>query len=244
VGLVGRDDALRSQVLQHPLVCVIRRADRFDRRRLLLVTQPLAATLSGVLALVTAFDLATAPLVISFGLAQGVVTAFSTPAATRLSSPRSSRVRPPILTSGFGIVSVRRTGEVRRVTALDWPHPVQQPLGPHIDAWFARQRWLAAHRDGEALQGAVLVLAADVVQEQLGAPGAEDPAHLVLRQQVGLRRVVEADTATAALTGACDGRLPVGTLVAAVREVLGEVPDGLLDEVRHLVEVGVLDPPV
>jgi len=145
---------------------------------------------------------------------------------------------------GFGIVSVRRTGEVRRVTALDWPHPVQQPLGPHIDAWFARQRWLAAHRDDEALQGAVLVLAADVVQEQLGAPGAEDPAHLVLRQQVGLRRVVEADTATAALTGACDGRLPVGTLVAAVREVLGEVPDGLLDEVRHLVEVGVLDPPV
>jgi methylase of polypeptide subunit release factors len=145
---------------------------------------------------------------------------------------------------GFGVVSVRRTGEARRVTTLDWPHPVQQPLGPHLDAWFARQRWLAAHRDDEALARAVLVLADDVVQEQVGAPGAEHPAHLVLRQQVGLRRAVEADTATAALAGACDGQLPVGTLVAAVREVLGEVPDGLLDEVRHLVEVGVLDPPV
>jgi MFS family permease len=59
-------------------------ADRFDRRRLLLVTQPLAAMLSGILALVTAADLATAPLVISFGLAQGVVTAFSTPAQQAL----------------------------------------------------------------------------------------------------------------------------------------------------------------
>ena len=145
---------------------------------------------------------------------------------------------------GFGVVSVRRTGEERRVTTLDWPHPVQQPLGPHVDAWFTRQRWLAAHRDDEALQRAVLVLADDVVQEQVGAPGAEDPAHLVLRQQVGLRRAVEADTATAALAGACDGQLPVGTLVAAVREVLGELPDGLLDEVRNLVEVGVLDPSV
>jgi methylase of polypeptide subunit release factors len=144
---------------------------------------------------------------------------------------------------GFGVVSVRRTDEARRVTTLDWPHPVQQPLGPHLDAWFARQRWLAV-RDDEALRQALLVLADDVVQEQVGAPGAEDPAHLVLRQQVGLRRAVEADTATAALAGACDGQLPVGTLVAAVREVLGELPDGLLDEVRHLVEVGVLDPSV
>jgi MFS family permease len=59
-------------------------ADRFDRRRLLLVTQPLAALLSGLLALLTALDLATALLVISFGLAQGVVTAFSTPAQQAL----------------------------------------------------------------------------------------------------------------------------------------------------------------
>ena len=145
---------------------------------------------------------------------------------------------------GFGVVSVRRTGDAPRVTTLDRPHPVQQPLGPHLDAWFARQRWLAAHRDDHALSRAVLVLADDVVQEQRGAPGADDPAHLVLRQQLGLRRAVEADTATAALAGACDGQLPVGTLVAAVREVLGGVPDGLLDEVRHLVDVGVLEPPV
>lgn len=44
----------------------------------------MAAALSGVLALVTALDLVTAPLVICFGLAQGVVTAFSTPAQQAL----------------------------------------------------------------------------------------------------------------------------------------------------------------
>jgi MFS family permease len=59
-------------------------ADRFDRRRLLLVTQPLAAALSATLALVAQLDLATAALVIGFGLGQGIATAFSTPAQQAL----------------------------------------------------------------------------------------------------------------------------------------------------------------
>jgi len=59
-------------------------ADRFDRRSLLLVTQPAAALLSALLALFTQLDLATAALVIGFGLGQGVATAFSTPAQQAL----------------------------------------------------------------------------------------------------------------------------------------------------------------
>lgn len=149
---------------------------------------------------------------------------------------------------GFGLVSVRRTDDAARVTLLDWPHPVEQPLGPHLAAWFDRQRWLAARPDDRDLAEAVLVLAADVVQEQVGAPGAEHPEHLVLRQQTGLRRAVEADTAAAALAGACDGTLPVGTLVGAVLDLLGDADgtgrEDLLREVRRLVEVGVLRPPV
>jgi hypothetical protein len=90
----------------------------------------------------------------------------------------------------------------------------------------------------------------------VGSPGAEDPEHVVLRQQVGLRRPLVSDTATAALVGACDGRLTVGTLVAAVRQVLADSggddgggdgiddsPD-LLAQVRVLVEAGVLTPSV
>jgi MFS family permease len=59
-------------------------ADRFDRRRLLLVTQPTAALLSGTLALLTRFDVVTSAVVILFGLGQGVMTAFSTPAQQAL----------------------------------------------------------------------------------------------------------------------------------------------------------------
>jgi MFS family permease len=70
-------------------------ADRFDRRRLLLVTQPIAAALSAVLALLTGLDAATAPLVIIFGLAQGVVTAFSTPAQQALFASLVSRPDVP-----------------------------------------------------------------------------------------------------------------------------------------------------
>ena len=90
------------------------------------------------------------------------------------------------------------------------------------------------------------------MQEQLGQPGAEDPEHVVLRQQTGLRRAFGSDTATAALVGACDGTLPVCTLIAAVQQVLGE-DDGtgagpgspeLLSQVRLLVEAGVLTPSV
>ncbi len=147
---------------------------------------------------------------------------------------------------GLGFVVLRRTDAERRVTLLDWPHPVEQPLGPHLAAWLDRQRWLAAHETDEALAAAPVQVAPDVVQEQVGAPGAEDPEHIVLRQQVGLRRASAADTPTAALVGACEGTLPVGTLVAAVRQVLGddrpEDAADLFSQVRDMVEAGVLTP--
>jgi methylase of polypeptide subunit release factors len=145
---------------------------------------------------------------------------------------------------GFGFLVVRRTDADRRLSTLDWPHPVQQPLGPHLAGWLDRQRWLAAHEADDELAAATLTLAADVLQEQIGAPGAEDPQHVVLRQQVGLRRAFASDTATAALVGACDGTLPMGTLVAAVRQVLGDEGPDLLGQVRLMVEAGVLTPSV
>lgn len=142
----------------------------------------------------------------------------------------------------FGLVALRRTDEPARVTLLDLPHPVEQPLGGHVAGWFTRQRVLAA----TAVQDLVLVIAPDVVQEQHGRPGADDPEQLVLRQQVGLRRPASVGTATAALAGACDGRLPVGALLAAVREVLdGDLAmsdQQVLDEVATLVEAGILRP--
>jgi methylase of polypeptide subunit release factors len=155
---------------------------------------------------------------------------------------------------GLGFVVLRRTDEERRVTAIDWPHPIEVPLGPSMAGWLDRARWLARHADDAALAAATLRLAPDVVQEQVGAPGAEDPEHLVLRQQSGLRRAFPVGTATAAMVGACDGTLQVGALIRAVAQVLaegGDEPAGnvryppavdQLAQVRMLVEAGVLTP--
>lgn len=147
---------------------------------------------------------------------------------------------------GFGWITLRRTdrsetGGVHRVE--DWPHAVDAPLGPHVADAFERTAWLRRHNDG-ALAAARLVVADDVAQELIGDPGAEDPRHVVLRQNAGLRRAREVDTATAALVGACEGTAPVGVLIDAVADVLGEPVEALrtrlLPVVRDLVAQGFL----
>jgi hypothetical protein len=146
---------------------------------------------------------------------------------------------------GLGFVLLRRTDTPTRSHLVDWPHPVTQPLGPELGAWLDRRAWLAP-LDDAALLGARLRAADDVVQEQFGRPGAEDPEHVVLRRQTGLRSAVPVDTATAALVGASDGTLPVGSLVEAVATVLdtdaGPLRERLLGEVRSLVDAGFLHP--
>jgi methylase of polypeptide subunit release factors len=146
---------------------------------------------------------------------------------------------------GLGFVRVRRTDSATRSALLDWPHPVEQPLAPHLSGWLDRRAWLA-EADDDHLLAAVLRVAPDVVQEQVGRPGADDPEHVVLRSLGGFRRAARVDTATAALVGACEGTLPVGALLAAVASVLGEDPsrlrERLLPGIRDLVEQGVLEP--
>ncbi len=146
---------------------------------------------------------------------------------------------------GLGFVVLRRTDEPTRSRLLDWPHPVAQPLGPELRSWLDRRAWLAP-LDDDGLLGARLRLADDVVQEQVGRPGAEHPEHVLLRRRTGLRSAVRVDTGTAALVGACDGTLPVGRLVDAVATVLGTdagpLREQLLGEVRDLVDAGYLQP--
>jgi MFS family permease len=66
-------------------------ADRFDRRRLLLVTQLAAAALSGTLALLAWSGAAEAWVVILFGLGAGVCSAFSAPSSGALIGQLVSR---------------------------------------------------------------------------------------------------------------------------------------------------------
>jgi hypothetical protein len=146
---------------------------------------------------------------------------------------------------GMGFVRIRRTDAASRSVLIDWPHQVDQPLARHLTSWLDRRDWLAASDDDQLLN-ARLCVAADVVQEQIGQPGADDPEHVVLRRSGGLRPAVRVDTATAALVGASEGTLTVGALVAAVASVLGDEPNALLERllplVRDLVDQGVLEP--
>ncbi|MGZ4589385.1 MAG: DUF7059 domain-containing protein [Actinomycetes bacterium] len=146
---------------------------------------------------------------------------------------------------GLGFVCIGRTEAPTRSSVLDWPHPVQQPLGPHLRRWLDRRAW-SATRDDAALLASRLRVADDVVQEQVGLPGAEDPEHVVLRRHGGLRPAVRVDTETAALVGACEGTLPLSALVGAVSAVLGgdtaSTREHLVHEARSLLVHGILHP--
>ncbi|WP_328467405.1 DUF7059 domain-containing protein [Streptomyces sp. NBC_00448] len=147
---------------------------------------------------------------------------------------------------GFGWITLRRSGaEQPSVTAEEWPHPVEQPLGPYIADWFGRQDFLRGHDDA-ALLAARFTLAPDVVQEQVGLPGAEDPEHVVLRSARGMRRATKVDTVGAGFAGVCDGSLPAGRIIDAIAQLLNEDPVVLRDRtpasIRLLVEQGFLAP--
>ncbi|WP_395656594.1 methyltransferase [Nocardioides sp.] len=137
---------------------------------------------------------------------------------------------------GFGWINLRRSGGSRR-ELLEWPYDVEQPIAPAIRDW-------AGAADARVDLGSRLVARADVRQETLGAPGAEDPETVVLRQQTGFRRARRVDTVEAALVGACDGELTVGQILDAVAQLLDRDPaetrETYLPLARELVAEGFL----
>ena len=127
---------------------------------------------------------------------------------------------------GFGWVNLYAGGSGRH-DLWDWPYDVEQPIAPAIESWGDAVR-------ADVSAGSRLTLRVDVLQETVGAAGAEDPETIVLRQQRGFRRARTADTVVAALAGACDGELSVGQILDAVAQLLeldpgrdaGDVPAG------------------
>lgn len=113
------------------------------------------------------------------------------------------------------------------ITLESWPHEVHQPVGPALGARNQALDWANQPIDGLIAQQ--WTLRPDVVQETLGAPGAEDPQHIVLRQYEGLKRAMEVDTELGGVLGACDGELPLGVIIDAVAGLL----DQRADQLRH-----------
>ncbi|MFF4575800.1 methyltransferase [Streptomyces sp. NPDC001410] len=149
---------------------------------------------------------------------------------------------------GFGWITLRRTGAAEpSVTVEEWPHPVEQPLGEAIRAHFDRLDFLREYDDAALLEGHFR-LVAEVVQEQVGLPGAEDPEHVVLRQHRGMRRATKVDTIGAGFAGVCDGTLSAGRILDAIAQLVGEDSVLLRDrtpaQIRLLVEQGFLEPVV
>ncbi|MEU9338394.1 class I SAM-dependent methyltransferase [Streptomyces sp. NPDC048290] len=147
---------------------------------------------------------------------------------------------------GFGWITLRRTdAAVPSVTVEEWPHPVEQPLGDTVRAHFERLDYLRS-RDDAALLEERFRLVTEVVQEQVGLPGAEDPEHVVLRQNRGMRRATRVDTVGAGFAGVCDGSLTAGRILDAIAQLVGEDPVLLRDrtpaQIRLLVEQGFLEP--
>ncbi|KIZ19682.1 DUF7059 domain-containing protein [Streptomyces natalensis] len=147
---------------------------------------------------------------------------------------------------GFGWITLRKSGaDSPAITVEEWPHPVEQPLGESVVRHFERQDYLRATDDAALLAGRFR-LADEVVQEQVGLPGSEDPEHVVLRQNRGMRRATKVDTVGAGFAGVCDGSLPAGRILDAIAQLVGEDPVLLRDRtpasIRTLIEQGFLEP--
>ncbi|MDC0770669.1 N5-glutamine methyltransferase family protein [Streptomyces sp. HD] len=147
---------------------------------------------------------------------------------------------------GFGWITLRKASvAVPSIIAEEWPHPVEQPLGDVVRAHFDRVDYLRA-RDDAALLEDHFRLVGEVVQEQVGLPGAEDPEHVVLRQHRGMRRATQVDTVGAGFAGVCDGSLSAGRILDAIAQLMSEDPVLLRDrtpaQIRLLVEQGFLEP--
>ena len=94
------------------------------------------------------------------------------------------------------------------------------PLGEHVARCLEVRSGLAA-MDDDAVAGLRPVTAPDVTEERHLRPGASEPDVILIRQGGGFGRVVEADTALAALVGVADGELSVAQIATAVAALTG-----------------------
>ncbi|ERG63010.1 hypothetical protein L332_00850 [Agrococcus pavilionensis RW1] len=146
---------------------------------------------------------------------------------------------------GMGWIAARASGgrpPLRRLERVGQPVALEH-VGAHLRAALDDAAWLAGV-DDDGLRETVLVASPDVTEARHQLPGAAGPNVIELRQGGGLGRSLSVDTALAALVGASDGELPVGTLLTAIAGLL-EVDEAalaadVLPRVRELVLTGFL----
>ncbi|WP_344883487.1 DUF7059 domain-containing protein [Zhihengliuella alba] len=150
---------------------------------------------------------------------------------------------------GFGMLWLRRPDDpARRPVGHRFEeigHPIEQPIGPHLDRAVAAADGLEADLVAGAFERQHLVVAEDVTEERHQRPGAEHPGVILLRQGAGLRRTSLLSTAEAGFVSACDGELAVGQIIGAIGALLGDddpdLAETLAAGVHRLVRDGFLN---
>ena len=121
----------------------------------------------------------------------------------------------------------------------EWPWAVEQPVGPAIGR--TQQDLTTARLPRPDLLASTFTLADHIVEESTGAPGAAGPEHIVIRQNSGLRRAIDAGTALAAVLGACDGDLTLGAIINAVSQLLEVDAEDLTPELEPRLREAIRD---
>jgi hypothetical protein len=148
---------------------------------------------------------------------------------------------------GMGWVTLRAGGaDHPNLRIEDLRHPVGQPVGPELLAWFTRHDRLLA-LDDDALLALAPMLAPDVHVEQesvAAAGGGLERRPARVRQGGGLRRSGGIDPVGVAVLAAADGRTPLGMILGEVARVHGlpleDLEPAAVAAVRTLIEEGFL----
>lgn len=140
-----------------------------------------------------------------------------------------------------------RTAPLRRLERLhDALGANAAGIGSHLAACLQAHDWQVATDDAQ-LAASHLSVAPDVTEERHYWPGQDDPTLMTLHQGGGFGRTVQLDTALAALIGACDGDLSVGSIISALAQLLDadetDLRAELLPRVRELLDDGFLQTP-
>lgn len=146
---------------------------------------------------------------------------------------------------GFGLITLRASGAESPVIHVEEARQaLDQPIGPHVEAWFSRQDWLR----GADLVQARLVTAPELRLQQSASRGEDgwDVGAQIFALDGGMRWAQEVDPLTVALVGGCDGTVRLGDQLAVLAAAHDASPEALaaaaLPLVTHLVERGFLLP--
>jgi hypothetical protein len=152
-------------------------------------------------------------------------------------------------TVGFGLIAMRRSKDRKNwFRAEDVPEKMTGPCGDFIVRGFELRDFLETVQEDSLLLQTRLSVSPDVRLERRSMPSPEgwvdEATHLGLAQ--GLRFRGDVDPYVANLILQCDGRHPLGKLMAEMASSLGVDTDRITgpfcDIFRHLIERGFLFP--